>query len=241
MQDAFDFAGSGVADPERWRLALVAFFGLALPARRRTPFGQLVKSLLSARTRDAVSEAAYDRLVARWPDPSALAAAPPGAVEAVVADVTFADVKAARLHAALQAIVRERSDYDLTFLGDLAIADALAWLERLPGVARKVAASTLNLLTLNRPVFVVDAHVLRVLRRLRYVGRSADARAASEAVTAAMAGWGGDEFLLFHAGTKRLGQELCRYDVPDCARCPLLADCPTGRGRLDETSSRDHR
>ncbi len=238
MQGAFEF---GLADVARWRAGLIGLFGEPLPVRRRTPFGQLVKSMLSGRTRDAVSAAAYDALVARYPSPRRLATASAVAIEAIVAPVTFARDKAVNLAGALASIGRERPDYDLAFLADLRLADALAWLERLPGVARKVAASTLNASTLACPVFIVDTHILRVLHRLGFVGRTADFRTSSEAVTAAMPGWSGDDFLALHIVMKRLGQTICRWDVPECGRCPLVRDClaarlrpvdalPTGRG-----------
>lgn len=233
MQQAFDF---GLADVAKWRAALAGHPGAPVPSCRRTPLGQLVKSLLSGRTRDAVSKMAYDALVARYPDPRRLAAASPAAIEAIVAHVTFASAKAAYLAATLALIGRERPDFDLGFLADRPLDDALAWLERLPGVARKVSASTLNASTLGRPVFIVDTHVLRVLQRLGFVGPAADYRAASEAVTAAMPGWSGDDFLAFHIAMKRLGQTVCRWDVADCGRCPLAGDCLVGRrqgrGRL---------
>ena len=120
---------------------------------------------------------------------------------------------------------RERPDFELDFLGALPLEDALAWLERLPGVGRRVAASTLNASTLGRPVLIVDSHVLRVLRRLGFVGPAAEALAASEAVTAAMPHWSGDDFLAFHIAAKRLGQTLCRPEAPACTRCPLRRDC----------------
>lgn len=224
MQGMFDFAG---ADLSGWQTRLLARMGDPLPIARRTPIGQLIKSILSPRTRDAVSTAAYDALIALYPGPGAIAAASPAAIRPVIAEVTYADDKAANLVEALRMIGRERPDYALDFLGALPLARALAWLERLPGVARKVAASTLNASTLGLPVFIVDTHVLRVLHRLRFVPAPADFRAASEAVTAARSGWPGDDFLRLHILTKRLGQTICRWDVPDCARCPLAGDCPS--------------
>jgi endonuclease-3 len=225
MQQAFSFLAGDVAS---WRDRLRAADPVTLPATRRPPIGQMVKSLISAKTRDAVSLAAYHRLLDRYSSFEAMAQADAGVLETTIADVTHADVKARYLAAALRRIAAEQPDFDLAFLGDLPLAAALAWLERLPGVARKVSASTLNASTLGRPVLIVDTHVLRVLIRLGFVPRTADYRAASEAVTAAMPGWRGDDFLLFHVLMKRLGQTVCRWDVPACGVCPLAGDCPIG-------------
>ncbi|WP_442680382.1 endonuclease III domain-containing protein [Sphingomonas sp. ASY06-1R] len=115
----------------------------------------------------------------------------------------------------------------LDFLGEVPLKDALAWLEQLPGVARKVSAATLNGSTLRRPVFIVDTHVQRVLQRLGFVGAHADIQAVSEQVTAGAPDWSGDDFLAFHVATKRLGQRVCRPEAPDCAHCPLAFDCPS--------------
>lgn len=233
MQELFAFAAPDLPEPpappdfDAWRARLGP---VAMPTRRRSPVGQLVKSLISARTRDAVSVAAYRRLGARYGSAAALASADARAVEALIADVTFADVKADRLVAALRAIEAEDGGFVLDHLATRPLGDALAWLERLPGVARKVSASTLNASTLGRPVMIVDAHVLRVLARAGIVRPGAGNRAGSEAVTGAMDHWSGDEFLGFHIALKRLGQEVCRWDVPACAGCPLADVCPTGGG-----------
>lgn len=221
MQESLGFAAADIAF---WRSQLGP---VALPRRRRSAVGQLVKSIISARTRDAVSTAAYDRLVARYGAPAALAAATPTAVALVIGDVTFAEAKADHVVAALRRIAAADGGFALDHLRERPLADALGWLERLPGVARKVSASTLNASTLGRPVMIVDTHVLRVLQRLGFVSSTADYRAASEAVTTAMPDWTGDDFLGFHIALKRLGQTTCRWDVPACATCPLAADCPT--------------
>lgn len=131
----------------------------SIPAR--APIGPLVKSLISSRTRDAVSAGAYRRLVAAYPAWLGMARAAPADVEAVIGEVTFADQKARHLGGALAAIAACHPDFDLTFLGGLSVPRALAWLERLPGVGRKVSASTLNFSTLRMPALVLDSHVLR--------------------------------------------------------------------------------
>lgn len=226
MQVSFGFNGHD--DIARWRRALLASGPPKLWTRRK-PVGQLVKSMISGRTRDAVSLAAYDRLVERYRSPKRVAHAVPREVARCIRDVTFAGDKADFVVRTLRGIEAERPDFALDFLGEAPLGEALAWLERFPGVGRKVAAATLNASTLNRPVFIVDSHVLRIFRRLGLVGPQAEAAAVSEAVTGAMADWSGDAFLDFHVAMKRLGQSLCRPDAADCAHCPLAADC---KGRL---------
>ncbi|QNA85944.1 endonuclease [Sphingomonas sp. So64.6b] len=226
MQSLFDFAAR---DIERWRESLMPVLADIEPLPHRKPIGQLVKSLISGRTRDPVSLAAYRRLRARFGSARGIAMADPSGIEAVISDVTFAQEKAAWLVAALRTIGRERPDYTLDFLAGRSLEAALAWLERLPGVGRKVAAATLNASTLRMPVLIVDGHVLRVLVRLSFVTPRSDARATSEAVTAAMPDWDADDFLTLHMLLKRLGQVACRPDTPDCDACPLRHDCPSAR------------
>lgn len=222
MQRRFDFGG---ADITRWRERLKPMLdGIGLPPPR-PPTGQLIKSMISGRTRDAVSAAAYERLKAAYRNTALLAAATPAAVERLIEDVTFADRKAEQVIAALRLIRHRRGDYRLSFLGGLTVGDALLWLEELPGVGRKVAASVLNASTLDRPVFIVDTHVMRVLGRLGFVSPGSEPRAASEAVTATMEGWSARHFLQFHVEVKRLGQVHCHAADPDCGRCPLASEC----------------
>lgn len=137
MQGTFDF---GAAGDLLWvRDQLRSCFGRVRSIPLRTPVGQLVKSSISGRTRDEVSTLAYRRLVETYPGWADVANAAIAEVEAVIGDVTFPDVKARYLHDALQAIAARQPDFDLAFLHRLGVGQALAWLERLPGVGRKVS------------------------------------------------------------------------------------------------------
>ena len=228
MQDAFGFVGSGVAGLSE---PLTLRFGLVVGAARRPPLGQMVKSLIGARTRDEVSLAAYRRLGRRWPRARDLARADPDDIRGLIYDVTFADEKAIRIPAALRMIAAERPDMRLDFLSDLSVPDALAWLERLPGVGRHVSAKTLNASTLGMRVFVVDTHVARVLARLGFTAAHATTAATSDLVTASAPFLDAEGLLQLYAQVKRLGQTICRLDVPDCPACPLSAHCRTVRER----------
>jgi endonuclease-3 len=223
MQMAFDF---GAVEDMAWvRDQLRSCFGRPDRVCTRAPIGQLVKSSISSRTLDEISLAAYRRLVEAYPEWPALAEAPTGDVETLIGDVTFPDVKARHLGNALRAIGARHPDFDLEFLGRLGVSEALAWLERLPGVGRKVSAATLNFSTLSMPAFVVDTHVLRVLSRYGFVRSKADTRTAYEAAMAVSPRWSAAELAELHILMKRLGQTICRYGRALCSDCPVRWRC----------------
>lgn len=228
MQHSFDFLALDMA---KWAATLQPLLHGIDRIPRRTPLRQLVKSMISSRTVDAVSRDAFERLMHAYPDGAGLAEAAPDTVEEIIADVTFPADKARNLPLAMQRILERTGGLDLDFLRSLPVAEALRWLEDLPGVGRQVAAATLNTSLLSRPVLVVDTHMLRVLQRLGAVRPNATPQAASETVTAALPGWSGDDFFHFHIMGKRLGQRVCRAGEPQCHACPLSADCRTGRER----------
>jgi endonuclease-3 len=222
MQESFDFAADDLAFI---RQSLTRAFGRLVSVRRSDPVWRLVRSLIGCRTYDTIAEPALERLKQRWPHPAMLAAARPVEVEQVISEVTFAEDKAKNLVAALQWIGRERPDYDLAFLGSWPVHQALAWLERLPGVGPKVAAATLNASTLRMRIFIVDSHVHRVLVRFGFVGRNATAEDGRNAVTAAAGPLDAEDLLELFAQMKRLGQTFCRPMIPNCPACPLAARC----------------
>jgi endonuclease-3 len=223
MQLAFDFGG--VHDLAWIRERLRRHFGAPIPPAPRTPIGQLVKSLISSRTRDEVSLASYDKLVGRYGDWPALKAAPVAEIEGVIAEVTFADVKARDLSQTLRILSDKHPDYDLDFLAALPVPRALASLEVLPGVGRKVAASTLNFSTLQMPAFVIDTHVMRVLRRFGFVRDKADIEPAYQRVMEMAHDWSAADLTGLHVLVKRLGQLFCRPGASQCGDCPLRERC----------------
>ena len=223
MQLAFDLGLE--TDLARIYDLLVGRFGHAPACLRREPMAQLVKSLLGSRTRDEVSQAAFDRLERAFPSLSGLATAQVAPVQALIEPVTFADVKAVRLISLARQVAEHNASFDLTFLGDRSVPEALVWLERLPGVGRKVSAATLNFSTLHRPAFVIDTHILRVLRRFGMVRPTAATLDAYEAVMQNAPGWSAARLVELHVVMKRLGQTLCLWERPVCDACPLNPIC----------------
>ena len=225
----------------RIRNQLSATLGPVSAWMRRDPVSQLVRSMLGSRTYDAVSEAVFAQLRARFTPWSKLADARFDEVAPIVAPVTYAEDKAHRLIAALALVRRKAGALRLDFLEHWPLEEAMAWLQALPGVGQKVAASVLNFSTLGRRVFVVDGHVLRVAGRLGLSGLQENADACREAVMeAAPDAWTSDDFMELHILMKRLGQTACRPAQPDCPACPVGEFCrhpPPGSVRRGALSS----
>lgn len=223
MQQRMDFGAS--SDLLRVQSLLGRAFGQLDRPPQRTPMQQLVKSLISNRTYDRVSLEAYERLMASAPQWSVLAEQPLSALQAQIATVEFAERKAQHLKATLAILGDLSPPFDLEFLRAPSMAEALAWLERLPGVGRKVAASVLNFSTLQRPALVIDTHLKRVLHRLGFVGASKETQSMYDTMMQAADGWTAEALADLHVGLKRLGQTSCRPGRLGCVDCPLAECC----------------
>ncbi|MGP1395554.1 MAG: endonuclease III domain-containing protein [Inquilinaceae bacterium] len=165
--------------------------------------------------------------------------APASDIQNIIGAVTFADVKAPRLKAALQAITGADGRSTLECLESLAVEDALAWLERLPGVGRKAAAATLNFSTLRKAALVIDTHHLRVLRRLQFIGGHSSPTQAHDRITPLLPReWSAADVDEHHRIMKILGQRICRHQAPICRRCPLSDLCPTALDRREPIEDR---
>lgn len=207
---------------------LLRFFGRQGPFRMPDPVSQLVLGLVGRKTRGDVSKQACEALWRRYGRWEAVRDAPVRDVGRVIGAVTFANSKAQDLILSLKAITSLCGRLTLCGLEPLSVEDALVWLERLPGVGRKVAAATLNFSTLRKPALVIDTHHLRILRRLGLVGAKCDTRKAYDGVAAVLpVAWSASDLDEHHQLMKRLGQTICRHDEPHCSNCPLQELCPT--------------
>ncbi|NBC89073.1 MAG: endonuclease III, partial [Alphaproteobacteria bacterium] len=160
----------------RIQAALIRRFGrIVRPSdKRRAPEWVLVHGVIGAQTKTAASNASTDALIAEYGSWEALAAAPVADLEARLHRQTFASVAAERLSACLNAIIAERGAVDLRHLSNLETAEAMAWLEALPGVARKNSAGVMNASTFERRAMVIDGHHRRIMQRMGLVPARAD-------------------------------------------------------------------
>ncbi|WP_421701124.1 endonuclease III domain-containing protein [Aliiroseovarius sp.] len=207
---------------------LTEHFGLPEPRQPLDPVSQLVMGLIGGRTRGAVSATALTRLRLHYADWESLRDAPVTDIEHMISGVTFAEIEAPWLKAALLEITVMRGALTLDFLAALPVSAALAWLERLPGVGRKTAATVLNFSTLRRRALVIDTHHLRVITRLGLVGHGASMEQAYDRLAPLLpSDWSAAELDAHHQLVKQLGQ--CRPAVPTCSPCPLNDLCAAGR------------
>lgn len=189
------------------------------------PLSSLIEVLLSHRTADPQTWAAFKALRARFPDWAAVRDAPPAEVEAAIQGTTWPEQKAPRVQGVLRQISAERGQLDLDFLNDLPVPEANAWLQHLPGVGPKSAACVL-LFACHRPVLPVDTHLHRVSGRLGLIGPKVsadDAHARLQALLPDPAN--AADVLAFHRDMLLHGQRVCVWRDPRCAVCVLRDWC----------------
>ena len=207
----------------RDRLRIV--YGRFRPSDRLEAIDQFVHNNNNNKTQKTVSWKAFWRMARHFRSWDALADAPEGEIEAQLAGVTHAEKKAPELKRALRKIRVRAGALDLHFLIDHPVEQALRWLEEIDGVGRKIAACTLNFSVLGMRAFVVDTHVLRVLRRFGFVDARAETAEVSDAVMAAAGDFNADDLYELHWYLKRLGQNTCTAYRANCISCPLSDAC----------------
>ena len=131
------------------------------PFSSKDPMSMLVDILLSHRTRDEQTAAAWEHLLKRFGSWEAVRDAPTQEVQDTIANVNFPEVKAPRIQAIMRQITEERGNLNLDFLRDLPVEESAAWLDRFEGVGPKTTACVL-LFSCQKPILPVDVHVNRV-------------------------------------------------------------------------------
>ncbi len=215
----------------RMQAALIARFGrIVRPTdKRRDPAWVLVHGVIGAQTKTAASNASTDALITEYGSWEAVAALPVGDLEARLQRQTFPSVAAERLKDCLNAIIAERGSVDLRHLSNLETAEAMAWLETLPGVARKNSAGVMNASTFERRAMVIDGHHRRIMQRMGIVPAKADtARTYDALMPIVPEEWSAADMDEHHLLLKKLGQTFCRPRNAECGECPVRDDCETG-------------
>ena len=114
---------------------------------------------------------------------------------------------------------------DLSFLEEMPLEAAKAWLGQLAGVGPKTAACVL-MFSFGRPAMPVDTHVHRVARRLGLIGEKVSAEQAHKMLEGAVAP---EQVYPFHVNLIEHGRRLCQARRPRCEECILNDICTASR------------
>lgn len=199
---------------EIWRRLIALYPDAHCELDFTTPWELLVATILSAQCTDKRVNLVTPVLFARWPSPSALAAASLDAVEAVVKSTGFFRAKAKALVGVATAISSRHGGRVPPVMDDLIV---------LPGVGRKTANVVLgNAFNINEGV-VVDTHVGRLAVRL---GLTSDTDPVKvEHALGAL--FDRDRWTLLAHLLIWHGRRVCDARKPRCGECSLRDICPS--------------
>jgi endonuclease-3 len=184
------------------------------------PFRVLVSTIISTRTKDAVTSAASGRLLAAAPDARRLAALAEARIARLIFPAGFYRTKAANLRATARLLLERHAGR---------VPAGMEELLALPGVGRKVA----NLVRgagFGIPGICVDTHVHRISNRLGWVA-TCNPAATEEALMRVLPR---RYWLVVNELLVRWGQVVCTPLAPRCGSCPVAGSCP----RLGVTRTR---
>lgn len=196
------------AEARKWREPTVTEFARI----KADPFKVLVSTILSLRTKDAVTEAATKKLWQIARTPKKLAALDQKAVERAIYPAGFYHTKA-RVLRELSVALLERFDGR--------VPDNIDTLMTLKGVGRKTA----NLVVLKAygvPAICVDTHVHRITNRWAYVNtRNPEETEKALRHKLPLRYWPVINDLLV-----TYGQHVCLPVSPLCTQCKIRPFCP---------------
>lgn len=183
---------------------------------------ELIHTILSANTNDVNSGRAFDELKARFgPDWDAVRNAPLDAIKDAIRVAGMYNQKAPNIVATLEAIKADRDNYDLRFLDELPIEEAMTYLTALPGVGHKTA-SIVMLFCFNREAFPVDTHIQRISQRVGIGTRRSSPAQLKKRWEAHLPP---DQYYALHINLIRHGRTICDARAPKCEDCPLQEIC----------------
>ena len=205
--------------------------------RRLPPTEEMVFTILSQHTSDINSSRAFARLMEQFGTLEAVARGDIAEIERAIAPGGLAKVKAPRIKEVLQKVLElNGGSLDLSFLREMPLADAKAWLRQLPGIGPKSAGIVLNF-SLGMPAMAIDTHIFRVCQRLRAIDSKTNADKAHDVMESKVPP---EEVFNFHVAFINHGRRVCRAQRPLCDQCVVGEMCPSRRRLMAEMAKSDN-
>ncbi len=195
-------------------------------SRRIRPDGDaldgLIRTVLSQNTSDINSHRAFELLKKEFPRWEDVLRAPTPRVERAIRTGGLSKIKAHRIQQILRRIQEHWGDLTLEGIRKWDTEEALLFLQSLPGVGLKTAFVVLAFY-FGRPVFPVDTHVLRLSKRLGWIGTSTNAHQAHHQLNVLIP----DRIKLrLHLNLIEHGRKVCSARKPLCQVCVIEGHCP---------------
>lgn len=190
---------------------------------RLDPVHELTFTILSQHTSDTNSERAFRSLMQRFGSLEAVAAADVSEIEEAISGGGLAKIKAPRIKQVLSRIIELNGSLDLSFLREMPLAEAKAWLRQLPGIGPKSAGIILSF-SLGMPAMAIDTHIYRVSQRLALIGPKVNADKAHDLLEEAVEP---EMVYPFHQAFITHGRQVCKAQRPRCEECVVSHGCPS--------------
>jgi A/G-specific adenine glycosylase len=181
----------------------------------RDPYRIWLSEIMLQQTQVATVVGYYERFLARFPDVNCLAGAAEDEVLALWSGLGYYS-RARNLHAAAQRIVAAHAGR---------FPPTAAGLMQLPGIGRSTATAVAALAYGERCA-ILDGNVKRVLaRHAGIAGWPGDKHVENDLWQCAESRLPAKDIESYTQGMMDLGALVCTRTQPDCAHCPVAADC----------------
>ena len=204
---------------------LLEFYGQPVWRNPLPAIDELVSTILSQNTNDINRDRAFEALRARFPTWEMVRDANTKDVIEAIRPAGLANQKGPRIQQVLKSITEERGGLDISFLADLPVDEAKAWLTKFNGVGPKTAAIVLCF-SLNKFAFPVDTHIYRVTGR---IGLRPERMTVEQAHAHLESLFPPETYYEVHLNLIRLGREICTARRANCEICPIRKLCDYGR------------
>ncbi len=192
----------------KWKVPAV---GLVAESAADRPFETLISTILSLRTKDAVTGEASRRLLARAPTAAAIVSLPVEEIEQLIYPVGFYHTKARNLKKTSSLLLQEHGGK---------VPRSMEELLKLPGVGRKTANLVITV-GFGEYGICVDTHVHRISNRWGYV----KTKTPAETEWALRRRLPKNHWKTYNDLLVTFGQNLCTPVSPWCSRCAIGAHC----------------
>lgn len=212
---------------------ITKFFKIEKP-RKVNPLDILIATILSQNTNDLNSHRAFKNLKEKFPTFESILTAEVKEIEESIKIGGLASQKAKRIRNLLAELKKKTGTFDISFLKDMSIEDAMKFLTSFEGVGLKTASCVL-LFGFNKSIFPVDTHIHRILNRVGVVKTKTPDQTFLAVQKLIPAGYA----YQLHVGLIKFGRMVCRARDPLCGVCPIYEICDFNEKKFYKNKNRN--